>query len=393
MIKDIKEIVTNKKILIGILTVLIIIIIGTYYNKKNDGDLVKTSLKLGVINLDDSSYSDLLLTYFNSSDTFSSLLTVITGESDEIITSFENGEIDIYLEIPKNFAQNMIVLEHTPIKVVINIEDTTKAILFQNLLKSYEKYIAAVELNAVGLYDMMTMDGMDGELINDCNEQISYDMIFTALGKEAFFSFEPVDTFPMTSVAEYYVICVLIMGLLYAGLYIGFQILREVMLGTFSRIKTTQLSLFRFLLARVLLMSVMMTLFSYGAMALLHINNLSVKKVFFCLSISLFCVTFALFLSSLFKTTQRYILVGNLLIFYFVVIGGGIIPIQFLPQDIVRLSKLTPSYYMIKGILLIKQVQHLVTLDRIITGFLIISIMMFLVAVFVFCRTGETHEA
>jgi ABC-type polysaccharide/polyol phosphate export permease len=43
--------------------------------------------------------------------------------------------------------------------------------------------------------------------------------------------------------------------------------------------------------------------------------------------------------------------------FYFAVIGGGIIPIMFLPQDIVQLSKITPNYYMMEGIIRLNQGQ------------------------------------
>jgi ABC-2 type transport system permease protein len=389
--KELKELFADKKIWIGIFLVLIIIIIGTSYNKRNPQEAGAKPLTLGVINNDDSSYSELLLNYFNSSKTFSSLITVVTGESEEMKASFLNGEMDIYMEIPKDFAMNMIQLQHSPVKVTFNIEDTTKAILFQNVLKSYEKYIAAVEANAVGLYEIMESDGMDQKLIDDTNVTISMDLIFTALGKETFFTLKPLEKFPITSVSDYYVISILVIALLYAGLYVGFRILREIRQGTFARLRTTQLPIFQFLSAKMLLMTGVYTVSVTTAISLLGDGKFTGSKLLFALLISSFSIILAIFLCAFFKTTQRYILVGNLLLFYCIVIGGGIIPIQFLPEAILNLSRITPNYYMTKGIILLSQGQ-MIPAARIMMGFLVASILLFAAILVLFNRRSVTNE-
>ncbi|MDF2944997.1 MAG: hypothetical protein K0S01_3855 [Herbinix sp.] len=383
IIKEIKELYADKRIWIGILTVLIIIIIGTSYNRKNFENIPTEQLKLGVINQDDSSYSDLLLSYFNSSGTFSSLITVIMGKSETIKEAFAKGELDIYLEIPKDFAENMMQLKHSPIIVTLNTADTTKAILFQNVLKSYEKYVAAVEANAVGLYEIMQQDGMDEKLIEATNRNISIDLIFTALGKEQFFSYQPVSKFPTTSIINYYVSSLLMMALLYSGLYVGYQILIEMKLGTFARLRTTKTPLYRFLTAKVLLIVILLTTASTIALAIISQKTFNSRVVIFCFALALFCVCLALMLCAIFKTTQRFILVGNLLIFYFIVLGGGIIPIQFLPQDMLLLSKMTPNYYMMKGILQISTGQGK-AVNQISIGFILISLLLYGIAILLF---------
>lgn len=391
VMKELKELLVDKKIWIGILLVLIIIIIGTSYNRKIPDSISSKPLKLGVINNDDSTYSELLLTYFNGSDTFSSLIRVIMGGEAAITDSFQKGELDIYLEIPKDFAMNMIRLEHSPIKVTYHIKDTTKALLFQNVLKSYEKYIAAVEVNAVGLYEIMEADGMDREIIDQANVTVSMDMIFTALGKETFFDFQPVEKFPATTILEYYIVSILAMMLMYAGLYVGFRILREMKQGTFTRIQTTQLPLYQFLTAKMLLIIVVFTVVIMIAVNIIGKKGITFEILLFSLSVSLFSVTVSTLLSLFFHTTQRYILIGNLFVFYCSVIGGGIIPIQFLPEDMVRLSKVTPNYYMIKGILLLKQGQN-IPAYHIGVGFFVISILLFMASLAVFSRRSVTNE-
>ncbi len=379
LIKEIKELFSDKKIWIGILTVLIIIIIGTSYNRKQEEDSLSEHLRLGVINNDDSTYSELLLSYFNGSETFSSLVTVIIGEEEEVKEAFYRGELDIYIEVPKGFAQNMIQIEHLPINVTINIKDTTKAILFQNVLQSYEKFISAVEVNAVGLYEIMEQDGMDRTLIDDTNMTISLDLIFTALGKEKLFTYHEVATFPKTLISEYYLISILIMGLMYAGLYAGFRILGEIRQGTFLRLKTTRMPLYQFLTAKIIFLSALLSAAAVAAISIICTSRPTGSILVFGSSVALFSVTLPVLLSAFFETTQRFILAGNLLIFYFAVIGGGIIPLMFLPQDILQLSKITPNYYMIEGIIRINQGQQEVA-DK-------IGIMLLLVSVIFFCGT------
>jgi ABC-2 type transport system permease protein len=286
---------------------------------------------------------------------------------------------------------NMINLEHSPVNVTYNIKDTTKAILFQNVLKSYEKYISAVEVNAVGLYDIMEKDGMDQKLIDDTNVTISMDMIFTALGKEEFFNLEPVEKFPSTKVSEYYLMAILTMAVLYAGLYAGFGILKEIRQGTFIRLKTTRTSVLSYLTAKIFLLTAVFTVVSAVSLRLIFDRKISAGVIALSLAISLFSTLAAAFLSAFFKTVQRFILIGNLLIFYFIIVGGGIIPIQFLPEDIIRLAKITPVYYMIKGMIL--QLQGQVSpSNRIIAGFFIASVLLFLACAAILSVRSVAYE-
>jgi ABC-2 type transport system permease protein len=237
----------------------------------------------------------------------------------------------------------------------------------------------------------MQQQGMEQVLIDDTNKMVSIDLILTALGKEAFFSFRPMSQFPTTTIVTYYICSILVMAFLYAGLYIGFQVLTEMKQGTFARLQTTQTPLYRFLTAKVLLMVILLTISSAIAVVVLKGDAINGTVILFCLSLSMFCVCFAVFLSAFFRTTQRFILVGNLCIFYFIVLGGGIIPIQFLPQDMLALSKMTPNYYMMKGMI------HLTTgqpykVNQIIMGFILLSIFLFGIAVLLFMKRSVNYD-
>ena len=390
-IKELKELLSNKRILVGILVVLIIFIIGTSCNVSDSPKPSTDLLQIGIVNKDDSAYSRLLLNYFNSSETFTNFITVQMGEEEEINKAYQQGKLDVLMVIPVNFANDMMYLKHSPIKISLNISDTTKAILFRNVLKSYEKYISAVEANAIGLYEIMEDDGMDSELITSTNRTLSIDLIMTALGKEKFFSFVPVSQFPTTTMAQYYVSSVLVMISLYLGLYVGYQLLQEMKQGTLTRLRTTQTPLYRFLLAKIIVAIGVMMVMITPMVTLICGKQLSAITMIFGLSIAMFCVCQAVFLSALLRETQRFILVGNLLLFYFTVVGGGIIPIQFLPQDLLLLSKFTPYYYILRGMIDIN-IGQAWKVYGISTGLILVSVCMMIIANLILYRRSVIYD-
>lgn len=391
--KEIKELLANNKIWTGILIVLIIFIIGTYYNTENKKTTERQLLKLGIINQDDSVYSELLISYFTRSETFSSFIEIQMDNQERIEDAFSRGVLDLYLVIPENFAKRMMQMDHTPIIVTMNITDTTKALLLQNVLKSYEKYIAAVETHAVGVYDMMRKDGMQETALTDANVKLSMELIFTALGKEAFFRLQEIDKFPSANVWEYYAISLAIMLLLYLGVYAGVHYRKEIQQGTLKRLLLTKLSYFQFMLGKTFFIFLVMFLIYMGAIFVLD-YPIHIVTILLGISLCFISVALSIALSVVCNSIHQYLLVANLSLFYCLIIGGGIIPLHFLPQDFIQLSKFTPNYYMLKGILLLKQPQRVTELNQIIVGhFIIASFLWILMVLVINRRSVKCHDA
>lgn len=353
--KDYKELFSSKKRIGVIVIVLVILIISTYYDlTKQVSDKTTTMIQFGIVDKDSSAYSKLLLEYFHESESFSSYINIVEGKNEEIEKSFNEGKLDLYLVIPEDFAKNMIYLNHLPVKVVINGTDTTKAILLKNIFESYEKYISAVETNCVTLYDVMTLSKMDSNLIEEKNIEISYDLIFTALGKEKFFHYQELGDFPQTTKLNYYICVMISIVLMYSGLYVGFQMMKEKKLGTLRRLYTAGMPTANILLEKIIFSSAIIFLIIYSAYFIPTLYkgeaiDIKVGVIYLCTVV--FSVSFAILLSGVFSKIQNYMIVGNFLSFLFIIIGGGIIPIMYLPAELVKVSKYTPNYWFIKLIL------------------------------------------
>ena len=52
-----------------------------------------------------------------------------------------------------------------------------------------------------------------------------------------------------------------------------------------------------------------------------------------------------------FKSEGGYIIFSNMLILLLTIVGGGIIPVMYLPEAIARVARFTPNYWFIKMLL------------------------------------------
>lgn len=393
--KDLKDIFGNKKRIIISLIVLIIVIISTSLYVSKNKEFSMKELKLGVINEDNSSYSKLLLEYFKTSESFSSFITVKEGTQAEIKADFKKGLLDVYLHIPEGFADNLMVLNHLPVEVVINGEDKTRAILIDTILKSYEKYIKAVEMNCVALYDRMSIAGFQQKFINEKNVEISYDLIFTALGKEKFFDYEEIGDYKNTSIFHYLGIAFLCTLTLYIIFYMGLFIRKDKEIGIYGRLYAAGVPTWLYILEKLL--------FFYGIIALPAIFAVIFIKVFLGITVpllSLACFSaflftggsFIIFISVFFKKTSDYLLTGNFLCLFFTILGGGLIPVMFLPDRILKLSYFTPTYWMIKFILLSESYRNAFRIHKIIFFLLAAGLIFYVSSLFVYKKEVAVRD-
>lgn len=356
--KDCKELFGNKKRIFIITAVLIILIISTYYNVSNQKVEPDHRIRFGLADEDGSVYSKMLIEYFKNSESFASRIRIMEGGDKELEQSFYKGELDLYLQIPRGFAENMIYMEHLPVKVLISTKDVTKAVLLKNILESYEKYIRAVEVNCAAFYNVMEKAGMETDFINKKNIEISYDLIFTALGKEKFFRYLDISEFPVTTLPNYYYIAFISIFLNFMGLYAGFQIMKEKKAGICKRLYTAGTPVFAFLGEKILFGTCFVFFFislAYLFPNLYYGNRLSAEFAAVLFLASLFCTCLSVFLSGFAYKIRDYMIAGNFLCFLFAIIGGGIIPVMYLPGAMAKLAVFTPNYWLIRVLLSIQK--------------------------------------
>lgn len=334
----------------GIIFLIIVLIIGigTYIieTTNKESGTIRPMVRLGVIDEDSSSYSKMLIDYFNSYEELQPFIQITIDEEQNIVKEFEDGQYDIMVRIPENFITNMIYMKHTPIDVRINIEDTTKAIIVNNVLKSYEKYIRAVEVACVTLYDVMQLSGYDDDLINEKNVAISYDLVFTALGKSDFFQYKSIPNHRSIPLLEYYIYGIMSIIFLYAGIYGGYMLLIERKSQTFYRLKVTGIPVWKLVGSKIL--STTSLIMVLGVLIAIFLADKNIKVllnlIVFFAGFTMCVVSLFLTVSTFFYNSTQYVIFSNILCFFFIILGGGIIPTKFLPESMIRISSFMPGY-------------------------------------------------
>jgi ABC-type uncharacterized transport system permease subunit len=105
----------------------------------------------------------------------------------------------------------------------------------------------------------------------------------------------------------------------------------------------------------------------------------------------IFSVSYSIFIGGIFKNQESILLVGNIFNFIAALIGGSIIPLQFLPASVQRFSVFTPNYWFIRGLLFI---QHNTTsiLPNVVMGlFLSLSLLLIVLSSLGFEYLGDAH--
>ena len=349
--KDIKVLLTEKRMLIVLAVLIVIGIAGAVFAQPSRSGV---KVRFGVYDADGSEYSKLLISYFRENESFSSYITLVEKSLPELEQMLSDGVIDLYLCIPEDFAAKLMRMDNVPIRAVVDSSDTTKAVLYKNLLLSYAKYISSVQVNAQAVYDIMSDEGYPDDKVSSVNYSLSYDLIFTALGKDAFFKHIELERIEGVSLVNYYVSSGIVLVAMYAGLMAGLLFLKERKSLASDRLKcagkgtavqfVSKMTAF-FLLCGLMFGILMLILNLTGKM---HFSASSVFMVFAGILIS--CALF-MAISCFMDTVGSYSIFANMIILLLTIVGGGIIPVMYLPEAVAKIARFTPNYWFIRTLL------------------------------------------
>lgn len=341
----------ERKMLLLLACLLLLITAGVFLYASVE---TKPAIRLGVADEDDSEYSRLLLSYFEDNENFGSYISIIRGKRPELESKFDAGELDVYLVIPEDFAERLINIDNVPIEAVVSTEDLTKSVLLKNVLEAYAGYISAVEVHCQALYDVMADEGYDREKITEVNTAISYDLIFTALGKDDLFKRIETERFHSIPLTNYYIYSAIVLLILYAGLLAGLNYLNERRSRIYERLISAGVPRFRIWGGKLAAFSAVYSVAAVAGYVIMTVAG-SMEFSGLCILVIILGLTFACILffvlASFFKTAGAYITAANMLILLSTVAGGGIIPIMYLPRALTSIARFTPNYWFIQFML------------------------------------------
>ncbi len=327
---------------IGYIIVLIIVMISTFcYVREQESAPERGKILLGVAKEDTSEYAELLLQYFQDNENFLNYVELIEAEEQKLLSALEEYRLDAYLVIPENFAKSMIQMENLPIRAKVSMKHPTKALALRHVMEAYETYIEAVEVNCTALYRCMKETGFDTEELNNANMDISLELIFTALGKDDFFRTRVVETEERKSLslAEHYRYTCVYFVLLFFFIPAGLKLLALKKKGLLNRFKAVNVTSGSLLFA----VGFPYLLFSVLTLAAVCCFEENMDGFFRALILVLPWLLVFLLLGFLCRENKTYLFLCSMLLICLAVLGGSLIPEEFLPDSFRMVAEWMPN--------------------------------------------------
>lgn len=374
--KDFKLFVNNK-LLIGIWLILIVgLSIG--FSAKFETKIESVGARIGVCNNDsDNKYSNMLVEFFEKNDNFKSLMRIVKADEETLVEMFNNKELDCYVVIPEGFMDKIIDIEPIPVKVRISDDNSVTAIMVRNVLDSYEVYVSSVQNNILALADGLKELGVGKTERNLINTTMSIDLITTVLGKEKFFDYEYVEAYATVDMRNSILFAVVCMVISFGALFAGVDLLKEKEYGVVNRYKAGGGSIVKLIFVKLIFYTtVMYSLILIPNMIGTKIKgeSLDMTMMFLYFLIVVFSLSSSLFLAVLSEKIRTYVLVGNMFCICTYLVGGGIIPATYLPENMLSISRFMPAYNFIQMLIKVSCDMPLSNYTNIIILFAVITV-------------------
>jgi len=283
------------------------------------------------------------------------VVTIINGVYDSVMyfDAKSRGLLDFnekttYVEgegfIPKK-------KEGSPVKVRISDDNSVTSIMVRNVLNSYEIYVSSVQNNITALSDGMKKLNMKKTDRLFINTSMSIELITTVLGKEAFFDYEYVDAYATVDMRNSILYAVACMIISFGALFAGVDLLKEKSYGVINRYKAGGGSVIRLVANKLVFYTVViysLILIPNVIGSLVKKSSIDITMMLLYLLIVVFSLSSSMLIATVTGKIRTYVLVGNMLTICTYLVGGGIIPATYLPENMLKLSKFTPAYSFIQ---------------------------------------------
>ncbi len=340
-----------------LMPIVIFFFVYLFFNfNEVSGDFL-SPIRMSVIDYDDTTYSDMLVESFKNNESFSKFVEIVEGDEAYLLKAFDDHQVDVLVLVPVGFVEGLSNQDALPLTVNIHYDDPVKAILFKNVIQSYEAYVRAVQTGVIMIDDVLRSREIDNQVRYSYRDRALVNLIFTALARNDYFDYKPILNVPTVIAVKYYFIALMVMFLMYMSIFASVNLIREKRDLCLMRLVPTSINMVTYILAKALAIStyMVMVITLWWTLFTIFYGPLWTDNYLFIIGFLWVCVFFdvalALFFTVFFEQEEPVILLSSIFIFFNAVIGGSIIPIHNMSYVMTRLANYAPNYWMIKGFL------------------------------------------
>ncbi|MCL2568414.1 MAG: ABC transporter permease [Oscillospiraceae bacterium] len=303
------------------------------------------SFPIAIRDLDDTIMSRMLIDQIEDIELFDTVYHAGDEPDEQLIATLGVAAV---LTLPQDFFFSLYDMRNYTVEITLNANMPLETTIFRAILSSVMDIISENQQMMWAVHTLQYGE-LDDAARQELYWQASLLIVADALGRQGVFAPEQTLLDDATDTALFLYGAILSLFLLFIPLCILKTLPEEMRIGILPRYLAKGGSLPQFILSKGL--TAFLICFFVWALLTALIFPFSFGPAFL-LFLLCFLASFAFFLliSTLVQDPARSQLVGNLILLLFLVLGGGLYPIQMLPTALQTLSRFTIPYYLITGL-------------------------------------------
>lgn len=299
-----------------------------------------------------------IINHLKNTEAGKQLLSMRLVTMEDAQTLLNNGSVAAIVIIPEGITNNLYYAEPTVLQIIGNPKYPFQAEILRDILQTGAELISIAQGGIETLWEYMDRIGMDRDVMADKYADTAFNFYIKVLGRDQVMkAMGQVSATGMNIPLEYYIVSIFIIFMFFQALSVLQPVFSDLERKTVHRIILKGGTSFHYILAKYLSVVTVQFLqyFIPGILVFLAAGNSSDSSFLLVpagfIAISLCSCSMIMVFGYLITKMEAAIGFGFVFILLSAFLGGGIIPLAFLPETIRNLSIISPHYWAMQTLL------------------------------------------
>ncbi|MDR5658360.1 ABC transporter permease [Serpentinicella sp. ANB-PHB4] len=357
--KDLKIISKDLKrsFMITLVSILLIITIASGLQVLFKEGIFINKMDVILVNQDTHPLSHFLIDQITEDENVTSILNIIELDDHlEAEESVRKNEVIAGIIIPSGFVNSLEVGTNYPLKLYTNNFNPIYSQMIESMLDSYMKSVSAGQSAVNAVWDYYgKMEIPREQKIRKIDTVVNDITLRAFLTRNNIFYKETIENVNSIDSVRYYFFSILIIMMMLLSIAGLKELVIEKKQMVFQRLRLIGVGEIRYLLGKKLaiIMKVLVQSSLLIILATTYISEgLSTElflMIILLITMLVTTVSMGLLAAVIINCEERFVGIGNSLVLIMAIVGGGIIPSIYLPQQFNLVSKLMINYWGVEG--------------------------------------------
>jgi ABC-2 type transport system permease protein len=356
---DLKKYFQDKKtVVIMLLTPLLLIFLISYaISPLFYTNAYIEKFKIALVDRENSLETRTLINHFEKSDALKNLTEIIHTDYEQALKLIHKDEVAAVIVIPEHFSEDVAVGKNTPVTVIGNKNKPIQSQIIRAMMNSAADLVTAAQSGVNTIWDFLYQAGAPQEKLNRWFNKSVMEFSLKSLGRNQVFKKKVVSPIADITPFEYYSISIIVIFMLLNGISGLRLLIEEKQSEVLKRVISKGMSIRKIALAKFIslfLFQLIQSFMIFGIMIVVadrYLRGNGISAVIMLVMIIAATSSFMILIASCMYDIFLADLIAYISIFVMAFIGGGIIPLTYLPGSIESVSLFSINKWAIQGLI------------------------------------------